>query len=101
MGYRDQDITMGSNKKTKGTRYSVNHITIPQLLLACKHYSEMRGAGFTLNLAIRNLELFSDTKAQQVTRGMAAPLSAEKEKRWSKAAIKEKKANPNKKFGEY
>lgn len=80
---------------------SKNQITLEQLNLACKHVLELRAAGMTENLAIRNLELFANVYAKLKIVGTASPDRADQFILWSKAAREARRERPDEKFGRY
>ena len=80
---------------------SKNTITIKQLKILCRHVKELRNAGFTENIAIRLLELGADIYAKDRLMGTTNPNHADQFERWSKAALKAKKVNPELKYGSY
>ena len=82
---------------------SKNKITIPHLLLACRHVQEMLDAGITYNFAIRTLEHWADwySNHYKSTRGKFQVYSVRNIDLWSKAALRDKKKHPKKRPLEY
>jgi hypothetical protein len=84
-----------------GVGMSKNAPTIKQLKIACRHVAELRAAGMTENLAIRNLELISDCYAKFRILGNVNVDYADHYKLWSKAARGAKVAHPKWAYGRY
>jgi hypothetical protein len=80
---------------------SKNAVTIEQLNIACRHVIELMDAGITENLAIRTLELFTNTYAKMRVVGKANVDHASQYELWSKAARQAKLAYPKKAYGKY
>ncbi|MBI3020103.1 MAG: hypothetical protein HYY60_02155 [Parcubacteria group bacterium] len=80
---------------------SKNTLTVGQLKILCRHVNELFDAGFTENIAIRLLELGANIYAKDLLMGTTNPDHADQFERWSKAALKEKKAHPKWKYGRY
>jgi hypothetical protein len=80
---------------------SKNAVTIEQLNITCRQVEELIDAGMTLNLAIRNLELFANVYAKMRVVGNSSPDHADQYETWSKAARKAKKDNPTLPYGQY
>lgn len=80
---------------------SKNTITIKQLKILCRHVKELRGAGFTKNIAIRLLELCANIYAKERIMGINGVDHADQFKLWSNAAIKARKKHPKWKYGRY
>jgi len=80
---------------------SKNAITLEQLRIACRNVSELRAAGMTENLAIRNLEQFANIYAKIRHVGHASPDHARQYDRWSVKALEAEAANPGRRHGEY
>lgn len=75
-------------------KQSKNQPTIEQLHMACRHISEMKKVGVTMNHAIRLLELLADVYAKLLNGGSASPHSAKQVKLWSLAARKFEYSKP-------
>jgi hypothetical protein len=80
---------------------SKNAVTIEQLKIACQNVLDLRAAGMSNNLAIRNLEQFANIYAKFKTLGHVSPDHALQYDRWSVAALKLEAENPGRKHGEY
>lgn len=80
---------------------SKNAVSIQQVKLACRHVEELMNAGVTENLAIRTLELFTNTYAKMRVVGKASVDHASEYELWSRAALRAKAANPKLPYGFY
>ena len=80
-----------------------NDLTIEQLKIACRHVDELVSAGVSENLAIRTLEVLTDTYAQTRTGGIPKVWSVNNipHEQWSLAALQAKKRKPRAKPGTY
>lgn len=80
---------------------SKNAVTLEQLEIACRNVIELRAAGMTENLAIRNLEQFANIYAKLHHLGHASPDHANQYDQWSLKALEAEAANPGRRHGEY
>jgi hypothetical protein len=78
-----------------------NNPTIRQIKIACRHILELVDAGMTVNLAIRNLELYTNIYAKYRIMGNTNVDYADQYPIWSKSARKAKAANPKIAYGQY
>jgi hypothetical protein len=62
---------------------------------------ELKKSKMSDNFAIRHLEFLANNYAKHNALGRLSPDHADEYKLWSKAALKAKRANPNRKYGEY
>ena len=85
----------GSGKNFK------NKVTLAHILLACRHFGEIRQAGISENLAIRTLELFVDVYAKVHHGGSPAPHHVDQVLLWSLAARELRRLNPDIKPKDY
>lgn len=72
---------------------SKNAITIDQLIVACRHVTELMDVGVTENFAIRTLELFADFYAKLYYGGSATPHHIDQVELWSLKARKLRENN--------
>jgi hypothetical protein len=80
---------------------SKNAPTLHQIKITCRHVIELRKTGMTENIAIRPLELLTNSYAKFRVHGHVSPDHADQFAYWSKAARKAKAANPKVKYGGY
>jgi len=80
---------------------SKNAVTLKQIEIACQHVEELLASGVTENLAIRTLELFTNSYAKFRILKSVSPDHASQYKLWSRAARAAKAAHPKKALGKY
>ena len=80
---------------------SKNAVTVEQLAIACRNVGELRAAGMSENLAIRNLEQFANMYAKLRHPGHLSPDHVRQYRRWSLKALEAEAANPGRRHGEY
>lgn len=84
-----------------GLAMSKNAVTLEQVEIACRHVEELLASGVTENLAIRTLELFTNSYAKFRAMKSVNPDHVSQYKLWSRAARAAKAAHPNKAPGKY
>jgi hypothetical protein len=80
---------------------SINAPTFAQIKLACRRVIEMREAGITENIAIRQLELLANLWGKFRLLSHCSPDRADQFEYWSRAARKAKVTHPNAAYGTY
>ena len=72
-----QDVAKAERKISK------NKFSIEQMIIACRHVNELIDAGVSENMAIRNLELFTDVYAKIHSGGSPSPHHVNQVALWS------------------
>lgn len=80
---------------------SINSIKIEQIVIAANCMEQLLESGMTENLAIRHLEKLVDVYAKLKSTGKVSVDHVDEFPLWSKAALRAKRDNPDKKAGEY
>lgn len=80
---------------------SKNSVTPEQLAIACRNYFELREAGMTENLAIRNVVEFADFYGRLRCHGRMGPVKVRHCGQWSLKAVEAHAADPSRPTGQY